>query len=174
MTRRGLLLLSLCLGACAPQAGGDADATASNTALPAGCAGLERSLLSFEPDRAGVHAAFGAPDTVIAVTEPNRHAEGVTDTLFTLRYPGLVLDIHKPGGGNDLASGVVVEDNRYLAFPRIGIGASADSVTVLLGTPTARDGVSLIYDCGEEVNQPVRFEVSEGRVRRIVISYYVD
>ena len=165
---------AVCIALCACAAPEADETPATSTALPAGCAGLERTLLTFEPERAGLRTAFGAPDSVVAHAVPNRHVPGVIDTLFTLRYPGLTVEIHKPGEGHDLAAGVTVEDNRYIAFPRIGIGAPADSVTALLGAPTSRKAQSLIYDCGEEVNQPVTFEVQNGRVQRIVISYYVD
>jgi hypothetical protein len=169
--------MALVLSACAQTNSGDTPATESapvNTALPAGCAGLERTVLTFEPDRDGLRTAVGAADSVVAQPVPNRHSPGVMDTLFTLRYPGLIVEIHTVGGGGDLASGVDVQDNRYIAFPRIGIGAYADSVVAFLGAPTEKRGPSLVYDCGEEVNQPVTFEVVDGRVRRILISYYVD
>ena len=186
MTRLACLVWIL-LAACAPErpsagppseastqeAPPDATGGAPASALPEGCQGLERSLLQTAPTRAELRARFGEPDSIAAVTVPNRHVEGVTDTLFTVHYPALIVSIHTPGGGDDLPSSVQVDDNRYVAFPRIGIGAAADSVIAALGEPTRRDPDGLVYDCGE-VEQPVRFELADGRVRRIAIAYYVD
>jgi hypothetical protein len=143
-------------------------------ALPDGCEGLEDQILVVQPTRAALHARFGAPDSVIGEAQPNRHVEGVTDSIFTVYYPGLVVNLHMPGGGTDLTVHVDVEHNRYLAFPRIGIGAAADSVMAALGPPTQREPATLIYDCGEAVEQPVRFALSDNRVRRILVDYYVD
>jgi hypothetical protein len=142
--------------------------------LPAGCEGLDEQILAVQPTRAMLQARFGAPDSMIATAQPNRHVEGVTDSLFTIFYNGLTVDVHMPGGGSDMPVHVDVEHNRYVAFPRIGIGAAADSVIAALGPPTRREDAALVYDCGEAVEQPVRFALSGGRVSRITIAYYVD
>jgi hypothetical protein len=155
----------------------DAEAEAARAeALPPGCEALEQTLLRFEPTRAALANRVGPPDSMELVTQPNRHVEGVTDSLFTIYYPGLVAGVHKPGGGEDLVSHVSVTDNRYLAFPRIGIGAQQDSVIAALGPPTEgrADGSVLTYNCGMGPDQPVTFHLQGGRVSRITIEYYVD
>jgi hypothetical protein len=108
---------------------------ARSEALPPGCEELAETLLRFAPTRAGLANRLGAADRVELVTQPNRHVEGVTDSLFTIYYPGLVAGVHKPGGGEDLVSHVALTDTRYVAFPRIGIGAQQDSVMAALGPP---------------------------------------
>lgn len=144
------------------------------------CEGLERSLLAATPTRAAFREAFGAADSVIATTEPNRHEPGRTDSLFTVHYPGFVASFRKPGGGGDMVTGIELRDNRYVSAPRIGIGASASAVVAALGQPTrggqatAGGDAVLIYDCGPHVEQPVTFHLTDGRVTSIVISYYVD
>jgi hypothetical protein len=155
----------------------DAEAEAARAeALPPGCDALEETLLRFAPTRAALASRMGPADSVELVTQPNRHVAGVTDSLFTIHYPGLVAGVHKPGGGSDLVSHVAVTDNRYLAFPRIGIGAQRDSVISALGPPAEgqADGSVLTYNCGMGPDQPVMFHIQDGRVSRITIEYYVD
>jgi hypothetical protein len=155
----------------------DARAEASRgEALPAGCEGLAETILRFEHTRANLVRHMGPADTVEATAHPNRHVPGVTDSLFTIHYPGLVAGVHKPGGGEDLVSHVAVTDNRYLAFPRIGIGAQQDSVMAALGLPTEgqTDGSALTYNCGMGPDQPVTFHLQDNRVSRITVEYYVD
>lgn len=107
---------------------------------------------------------------------PNRHVPGVRDTLFELFYPGLRVGIHHPGGGRDLLSSVVVAEDRYLGFPRLGIGTTEEEVREALGVPEAAAGDSLTYLCrtcpGAE--EPVTFVLEDGRVVRIRFDYYVD
>jgi hypothetical protein len=145
-------------------------------ALPAGCEGLAETILRFEHTRANLVRHMGPADSVEAVAHPNRHVPGVTDSLFTIYYPGLVAGVHKPGGGEDLVSHVAVTDNRHLAFPRIGIGAQQDSVIAALGVPTEgqADGSALTYNCGMGPDQPVTFHLQANRVSRITVEYYVD
>jgi hypothetical protein len=126
------------------------------------------------PTRERLRNRFGPADSTELTTQPNRHVEGVTDSLFTVYYPRLTVRLHKPGGDEALVSHATVEDNRYLAFPRIGIGAWADSVSAALGPPTERSADRLTYICGMGAEQPVHFELQEGRVARVIIDYYVD
>jgi hypothetical protein len=73
-----------------------------------------------------------------------------------------------------MATGVTVRDNRYLAYPDIGMATPAARVTAALGAPTRRRDDMLIYDCDAVVEQPVSFRIVDGRVAGIEISYYVD
>ncbi|HEX6308649.1 MAG TPA: hypothetical protein VFZ69_10705 [Longimicrobiales bacterium] len=182
-----LLLLPLA-AACAerqpapPAAGGAPDTaavaapfdSARSLALPDGCDELADHILAVQPTREALLAAFGPPDSSASRTQPNRHTPGVTDTLFDVFYPGLQVGIHTPGGGADLPVRVVVGDNRYLAYPRIGIGAPADSVVAVLGEPAPGEEGVLTYNCTMVVDQPVRFLLAGDRVARITIEYYVD
>jgi hypothetical protein len=157
----------------------DSDTAAGTVApdmstLPDGCEGLEYSILRTAPNRAALARTFGEPDSLHADTEPNRHVPDATDSLFTVFYPGITVDIRKPAGG-DMATHVDLRDNRYIAFPAIGVGASATRVAEALGEPTRRTNYSLVYDCGMHVEQPVTFHLDgRGVVDRIAIDYYVD
>jgi hypothetical protein len=138
------------------------------------CAGLHDRILRVPPTRAALLAQFGIPDSVTGSIEPNRHVPDAVDSLFVVFYPGLVINIRAPQGGRDMAVGVTIQDNRYLAYPDIGMETSAARVTATLGAPTRRRDDVLIYDCDAVVEQPVAFRIVDGRVARIDISYYVD
>ena len=73
-----------------------------------------------------------------------------------------------------MATHVRVEDNRYLAYPGIGIGAAALKVEEVLGEPRERGPGRLTYECGMDVAQPVTFSIPDGRVRAVEIAWYVD
>jgi hypothetical protein len=150
------------------------DATDTVAAVPLTCEDLHETILRVPPTRRALAAAFGAPDSVHASAEPNRHVPGATDSLFTVYYPGMVLDIRTPQDARDMATYVRLEDDRYLAFPGIGIGTSRERLEDVLGTATQSDAETLIWDCGTAVEQPVTFHLADGRVAAITIAYYVD
>lgn len=152
---------------------GATSAAADSGAFPEGCEDLHERILAAPPTRAGLAAAFGPPSTVSTDTEPNRHVGSAVDSLFTVSYPGFLVEMRTPDGGRDMATQVEVEDNRYLAFPGIGIGAPAERLEEVLGPATSAGTDRVTYDCGE-VEQPVTFVLRDGRVSRIEISYYVD
>jgi hypothetical protein len=138
------------------------------------CVGLESSILVAEPTRAALRSAFGEPDSVISVVEPNRHVDGAIDSLFVMHYPGLLVSIRTPTGAADLADHVQVSDARYIRYPQLAMGAAASQVTAALGPPTRRTGDTLVYECGAGAEQPVTFILRSGVVRLITIDYYVD
>jgi hypothetical protein len=138
------------------------------------CAGLDEVILRTHPTREPLRAAYGDPDSTTTTVVPNRHVPGALDTLFTLHYPGLVAEVHTPSQGRDLADLVTVEDNRYLAIPSIGIGTTEEAVLAALGEPLRVEEGALVYWCGEGAEQPVRFELAGGRVRAVMVDYYVD
>jgi hypothetical protein len=159
-------------------AGVDTPVTAEDTvevgAVPASCEDLHATMLKVAPTRQAFAAEFGAPDSIARSTEPNRHDPAAIDSLFTVYYPRLVLDIRTPAGARDMATHVRVEDNRYLAYPGIGIGAAASRVEEVLGEPRERGPGSLTYQCGMGAEQPVTFSIANGRVGAVDIAWYVD
>jgi hypothetical protein len=158
-------------GSAAPD---DTARSPSSAADAISCAGLHDRLLRVPPTRLAFLAEFGTPDSVTGSIEPNRHVPDAVDSLFVVFYPGLVMNIRTPQGGRDMATGVTIQDNRYLAYPDIGMETPAARVTATLGAPTRRRDDLLIYDCDTVVEQPVAFRIADGRVARIDIAYYVD
>ena len=155
----------------------DTTDVASSASLPE-CATLAETLLRTPATRSALAAAYGAPDSVRATTEPNRHIQGATDSLFAVYYPGLAVMLRTPPAARDLVSHVSVTDDRYLAHRRIGIGATEKAVIATLGEPHDRaeagETTSLTYACGVAVEQPVTFHLRDDAVVRIEASYYVD
>jgi hypothetical protein len=155
--------------------GGAAAAPAVEAGLvPDDCRDLHATLLRAAPTREAFAAAFGEPESIHRDSEPNRHVEGAVDSLFTVRYPGFLMHIRTPRGGRDMADHIMVRDNRYLAWPGIGIGVAAERIEAVLGTPTRREPGALTYDCSEHVEQPVTFRLAGGVVEAIEVAFYVD
>jgi hypothetical protein len=148
--------------------------TDSPARVPLTCDDLHDEILKVPATRQAFSAEFGRPDSVISSVEPNRHVPDAVDSLFVVHYPGLVMDIRTPEGARDMAAHVRVDDNRYLAYPAIGIGATAERIEEVLGEPRERGDGYLTYQCGIGAEQPVRFSISDGRVTAIDIAYYVD
>ena len=152
---------------------GDAAGADTDALTTLDCATFLETALRAAPARAELHEAFGAPDSVRAWTEANRHVPDVLDSLFVVHYAGLQLEIRRPHGGLDMADLALVSDNRYLARGGIGIGAPAERVVAVLGEPAERTPDRLRYECGE-TGAPVMFLLARGVVTGLELDYYVD
>lgn len=156
----------------------DTNNAAAHPILALDCDTLAATLLRTAATRSALAEAYGEPDSVAVATEPNRHMPDATDSLFVVHYPGLAVTLRTPPSARDLVAAVTVTDNRYLAYPSIGIGTREEAVIAALGEPHERaegDGTTVLtYACGEEVEQPVTFDIRDGVVVRIEASYYVD
>ena len=164
----------------APDSAGatDTSSAAADPIVALDCDTLTATLLRTAATRSALAEAYGEPDSVEVTTEPNRHIPDATDSLFVVNYPGLAVTLRTPPSARDLVSAVTVTDNRYLAYPSIGVGTREEAVVAALGEPHERtdvDGTTVLtYACGEEVEQPVIFHIRDGVVVRIEASYYVD
>lgn len=175
MGRRLLLPLSLALlcagcGVSVPSPGPDAAGPPSRDEF------VEHGLRPLGESRAELRQSLGEPDSISARVVPNRHVPGAHDTLFTVHYPGLVAHLHRPGPGGEMLAGAEVTDNRYLRYPQVGIGATPRELQGALGLPDEPPDSVYTYSCHacEGVVEPVRLFLRDGRVRRIVFSFYVD
>lgn len=153
--------------------GGTADQQSTDL-NPISCEGLETSILATESTRKALRRVYGEPDSVLFTTQPNRHVAGGVDSLFGVFYRGLTVSLRVPDRGEDLVEHVVIRDNRFLRYPRIGISASESDLVDQLGPPTWRDSSAIAYDCGTGAEQPVRFHLHSGRVDSVQVHYYVD
>ena len=124
--------------------------------------------------RAELLQAYGAPDSVHASTEPNRHVPGVLDSLVQVHYHGLSAEFRIPGGGSDLITRMDATDNRYLRYPSIGIGARRDRLIQVVSDTSLVTDDRVEYDCNMGANEPVTFWLVSGQVRRVSKTYYVD
>jgi hypothetical protein len=178
-----VLLVTGCSGGTTPAGQpAAAGATGGRAGAPAGATAGERcaafvanGLAVAQRTRAELREEFGAPDTVIARTEPNRHVPGATDSLFAVRYPGLTVEIRKPASGGDMAERVTVTYPRNLTYAEPGIGARETRVVELLGEPTTRETGRLTYECGTGPAPPrVSFVIENAAVSEVVFAFYVD
>jgi len=138
------------------------------------CTVLLDSVFLAPSTRATLVDSYGAPDSTVAVTEPNRHVVGAIDSLFVVYYPGLNASFRKPSDGSDLVTQMDVADNRYLRYPSLGIGARSERLLHVLSDPAVVAVDRIEYNCGIGADEPVTFWLSNGQVRRVSKSYYVD
>ena len=130
--------------------------------------------------RAELLVALGEPRQRQVVPMENRHDPAITDTIVAWTYPGVVFHLHQVGsGGPEFLTDVEVMDNRYLRFPGAGIGVAREEVRAVMGPPheEAPDPSEDIYLCRscEGPYEPVIFRYgTDGRVRSILFSFYVD
>jgi hypothetical protein len=140
---------------------------------------VEQGLRLPRAERAELIALLGPPDSMRAHAEPNRHSPERTDTIAQLFYPGLRLEYRVVGQGPtvDLLNLVELEDNRFLAFPELGVGAGRMTILGTLGEPRARTDSTVSYDCGSclGAENPVVYSFDrDDRVSRVTYTYYVD
>ncbi len=172
LSRTWLLAMASLLIACA---GGERSGPPGETAAERCTAFMARALTLDASSRASLQGALGAPDTVEAMTEPNRHIPDGIDSLFFVHYAGASATLRKPPAGGELLEKVVVTDARHLRWSEPGIGTAEARVLELLGEPLERDADVLVYQCGEgPVDEPVTFLLANGVVREVVFTYYVD
>jgi hypothetical protein len=141
------------------------------------CDGFVAEALSVRArTRAEFRSELGEPDRVEAETEPNRHDPSVTDSIFRIHHPGLVAQIRRPPAGGDMLERVEVSDNRFLAYPSLGVGAPAERITFTLGPPRERTNGRLVYECGAQFQpeEPVIFHLEGDDVVELWFTRYVD
>lgn len=136
---------------------------------------VERGLAVDSLTRAALRTGLGPASEESVTTEPNRHIPDAIDSLFTLQWPGLTVNVRTPPAGNDLVERVTVTDDRWLRWTDPGIGDTEARLREILGTPQERQGNVLRYACGMgPVDQPVGFVIADGAIVRIVFDFYVD
>jgi hypothetical protein len=185
-TRARTFLLPILLVACAdapeqpapsPAADVPAAAPLAQGALPdsGACIAFVENGLAFDGrTRAALREQAGEPVSVQATT-----AQGfgnAQDSLFLVRYTGMLASLHKPAGAAELLDGVRVSDNRWLRYPEAGIGVTAEMVERLLGPPAERTDEGLTYACHSHPAQddPVTFRLAGGRVVEVVYTFFMD
>lgn len=137
---------------------------------------VEHGLLVPER-RADVVARLGRPDSVVVHPERNRHYAERVDSIFDLFYPGLHVTYYAvTEDSHDFIMSALVASNRYLKYPRLGIGASTTELTKVLGEPSDREEGKFRYDCWRCVGyeSPVYFHVRRNRVWLIEYTFASD
>jgi hypothetical protein len=129
--------------------------------------------------REEIAARLGEPDSTASTTVANRHDPTVTDSIFTLYYPGLTAVVYRAGydGKEILASVDITGPQHVPAAAPLGIGASADEVRALLGEPDDTGTDYLEFTCEECLiagHETVRFVLRATTVARIELQYWID
>ncbi|MDX1647711.1 MAG: hypothetical protein R3304_11255 [Longimicrobiales bacterium] len=138
---------------------------------------LQRGFVASGTTAEELRQRFGPPDARRASPTPNRHVPDQTDTLVTLEYEGLTVELYSVTGGEDLLQSIVVSSPGILAYDQpVDVGSEWATVTSVLGPPSGRRDGTPFYACEgcPAADAPVYFEVEDGVVRRIRFSYYVD
>jgi hypothetical protein len=133
--------------------------------------------LALPEGRAAVIALLGRPDSMSSHPEQNRHVPGVTDSIVQLFYPGLRLKYYVVSEGDrEMLQTAFVTDNRFLRYPRLGVGSTLSDILTVLGKPGDRAPQKITYGCGRCLggDSPVDFHLSGNRVTAVEYSFYVD
>lgn len=118
------------------------------------------------------------PQRVEATPVENRHIEGQTDTVRTLHYDGLALEVYAVADGKEILQEVRVTGGGYETAQGLGVGSTRAAVRAALGEATRSNGGTLTYDIKTSPDDPtpttltVRFDGD--RVAALTWSYYVD
>lgn len=185
-----LLMCALLMSACTrdvPATDQPGDTTQADTA-PAGLPQVpgataaarlqtyaERALVLESVTRAGMRERLGPPDSAHSVPTPNRHIPGQTDSIVTVYYPGLAVELYRTDRGAEFVQRADVSTDRWLNFAP-GIGSIAGAVAAALGEPSERTDSTLVFRCipCSPVDEPITFFLADDRVHRVRFAYYVD
>lgn len=142
---------------------------------------LQRGLLLEPGDRETLREQLGPPDSVGVEAVPNRHVDGVTDSVVTLVWEGVEAVVHRVGDGarsgeRELIDAIRVRSDEHLRWDGIGPGRRIESVILRLGDPPIRSDDSFAYLCspGPGVVTPLVFHHADGRVTVVEWDFYVD
>jgi hypothetical protein len=142
------------------------------------CGDLAENGFKADGVRKAVAAQFGRPDSVRVQPAPNPHRPAQTDTVVDVFYPGLrlhywVVGLSQPQ--TDILLEADVSDNKYLKYPRLGIGATAGEIESALGEPE-RTPDSYGYSCALHImsGADLTFHLAGGRVTRVDYRWQAD
>lgn len=117
------------------------------------------------------------PGRVEVVPVENRYVVGPTDTLRTLVYEGLQLDVYETAQGKQLLQEIRVTGRGYKTADGIQVGSRRSAVRRFFGTAVpARDSVVLLIEASPEAPASTTFRLHfDGNdVTAMTWSYYVD
>lgn len=106
----------------------------------------EELLTSFGKDAESVIQALGSPVKAESEKEPNRHEEGVEDTLEALEYEGLSLTLATTGKEKrHWVLALTCSSDRY-ALRGVRVGDALDKVLEALGEPAEKTPKKAVYE----------------------------
>jgi hypothetical protein len=135
--------------------------------------------VAYGGDRAELQRTLGSPDSVTAASVANRHDASVTDSVFTLHYPGITIGIYRASyDGRELLESVAITDDRHLRPESpLRLGLAEDEIRLLLGEPDAVAEGTLQYSCSTcdaAGHDLLELELGRSGLRRITLEYWLD
>lgn len=119
-----------------------------------------------------------APDTTRTPVE-NRHDPSRTDTVMTLAWEALELEVyHVSSSGKEILRTVRVSSGSYATNDGLAVGITRDSVRALRGEPARTEAGDWIYEVYDGPNDPtatlLRVSFEADRVAGLRWSFYID
>ena len=120
------------------------------------------------------------PPEISVETVRNRHEPAVVDTVRTLHYRGLDVEVYRvTSSGKEIARRITVTDDTYATGLGFAVGSDRAEVVDAMGTPARTEGSTLSWEltAGDPDPTPTGVTVELGaddRVRSVTWEYYVD
>lgn len=136
------------------------------------------ALLDPAADARTLLARLDAPRRAEAEAVPNRHVPGQTDTVRTLVYDGLTLEVYQVAGGATFLQRVAVTGEGYETAEGLGVGSPRAAVEAVYAHPAGASGGAVRYDHYDGPDDPtptgVEVRYAGDRVAAMTWSFYVD
>lgn len=174
-------LLALTPTACLSD--GRQAAADSDVSLQAAATGVEAFFRYGPVELGGTRAALaerlGEPDSASVHAVTNPHDPAVTDSIVTVHYQGLSARIYRASfDGRELLASLTLSDDRHLRPESpLRMGMTAEEIRLALGQPAAAEDEDLFYhcdSCGFGGQDRLELRLDRGRLRRIVVQYWID
>ena len=128
-----------------------------------------------EQDQLAILNRLNRPRRVTRTPERNRHDPSQTDTLRTLHYDGLELEVYEVStSGKELASRLEVTGSVYETTDGLHVGSTREAVELALGQPSDVDDGALLYQSDDITPMTLRFEMDGSRVEAMTWFFYLD
>lgn len=172
-----LLILLVAVGGCRrPEPEPDVSQQAAATPVEAF---FRYGMVEIAATRAALAEALGTPDSTSFRTVTNAHDASVTDTIFTIHYPGLAVELYRATfDGRELIAAMHIADNRWLRPESpLQLGMTREQVRLALGEPERDEDGDLFYTCAScnlDGQDSLELLMERGTLQRIIVHYWLD
>lgn len=109
----------------------------------------------------------------------NRHDPTQTDTLRTLHYGGLRVEVYEVAAtGKEIIRAIEVTSDAYRTEAGLTVGSTRAAVREALGAPARTEGDTFVYERYDDARDPtpttLRIRFDGDRVAAMTWHYYVD
>lgn len=174
-----MLVLLLVLAGCGKQSDNAADSTdADSLAAVSPGALISVSEIAESVLRGNAEQALaGLPpaEQVQRKARQNRHDSTQVDTMRTLYYTGLYIQVYDvTASDQSLIQHMEVTSQDFATEEGITVGTSRAEVEQKLGQPDEKEGDMYVYNLGTETPNQLRIPFENNQVSRLSWSFYVD